>query len=273
MSRRFARISMVMLFAATCAWTAGAARPEEATGRFERTLKVNGTVDLDVETGAGKITVRTGESSTVRVIGSIKAVKIWILGSGEEMVRKVEKDPPIEQNGNFIRVGRFKDGELSKGVSISYEFIVPADTRVRAKSGVGDISVDGIRGNVHANTGAGSLWVLRTGGEVWADTGVGDVEIRGAKGIVRAKSGAGSIKVEGTPKGTWELDTGIGNVSVQLPANAAFDLRASTGVGSIHTKHPIEVTGDIASSSARGKVRGGGPLLDIKSGAGSIYID
>ena len=42
-------------------------------GSFERALNVSGQVDLDVSTGSGNISVRTANSSTVRVRGLIRA--------------------------------------------------------------------------------------------------------------------------------------------------------------------------------------------------------
>src|ERR1700737_3715839 len=42
-------------------------------GEFERTLQVNGHVDLQVETGSGSIEVHRGGSNQVHVVGHISA--------------------------------------------------------------------------------------------------------------------------------------------------------------------------------------------------------
>jgi hypothetical protein len=39
----------------------------EREGSFDRTLAVNGAVDLNVETGSGRIEVRPGDTSSVRI--------------------------------------------------------------------------------------------------------------------------------------------------------------------------------------------------------------
>jgi DUF4097 and DUF4098 domain-containing protein YvlB len=245
---------------------------ETRTGRFEKTFKVNAPVELDVDTGAGKVTVRVGDSSSVRVIGILRAVDMWSSERAARAIREVEANPPVEQKGNFIRVGHLF-GELRKGIQVSFEISVPPETAVRAKTGLGDIVVEGVRRGVRADTGAGSLWLSGLKGEIWVETGLGDVEVRNAAGVVRVKSGAGSIKVEGIPGGTWRLDTGLGNVTVRMESTASFDLRAKTGLGSIHSRHPIEIRDALMSSEARGKVRGGGPLIDISTSAGSIHIE
>ena len=81
-----------------------------AEGRFERTLQVTGPVDLTVQTGAGTVTVRTGDASKVEVRGTIRA---WGGLFSEDEARKrvsyIESHPPIEQNGNVIRIGKAGD--------------------------------------------------------------------------------------------------------------------------------------------------------------------
>ena len=54
----------------------------EAEGHFERTLKVSGHVDLDVQSGSGNITVHPGDSSSVVVQGHIKAGSSWFSSGG-----------------------------------------------------------------------------------------------------------------------------------------------------------------------------------------------
>jgi hypothetical protein len=245
----------------------------EVTGRFERTLQVTGRVELDVDTGAGKISVRAGRAGAVRIVGQIRAMDVWDRSSAESRIRGIEKDPPVAQQGNIIRVGHALNRELRKGISINFEITVPADARLHAETGLGDILADGLRGDVRAETGAGSIFISNCAGEVQAGTGLGGIEVRGAKSAVRAKTGSGNLTVEGAPAGIWKLETGLGNVSVRVEEKSAFDVEAHTGLGSVHTRHPLEVRGDWTSSEVRGKVRGGGPLIQISTGLGSIHID
>jgi hypothetical protein len=242
------------------------------TGRFEKTLKVSAPVELDVDTGAGKVTVRAGDASSVRIVGTLRTVDVWSSERAARAIREVEANPPVEQKGNYVRVGHLF-GELRKGIQISFEITVPAETSVRIKTGLGDVVVKGVRRGVRVDTGAGSIWLEGVGGEIWADTGLGDVDVRAAAGAVRVKSGAGSIKMEGRPGGTWRLDTSLGNITVRVAPGAAFEVRAKTALGSIHSRHTIEIRDALLSSEARGKVRGGGALLDLSTGAGSIHIE
>src|SRR5262249_15887975 len=77
-----------------------------ATGHFEGTLQVSGPVDLDVVSSSGNITVHTGTGNSVSVSAKIRAQNSWLFGGDEEAkVRRIEQNPPIEQQGNTIRIG------------------------------------------------------------------------------------------------------------------------------------------------------------------------
>lgn len=299
-----------------------------AEGKFERSLTVSGPVELDVTTGSGDITIRRGEAGRVHVVGTIRANAGIFGGDVQEKVRELEANPPIEQNGNSIRIGHITDPELRRNISISYEISAPAETRLHAQTGSGDQTVEGISGpikagsgsghlrieqataDVRANTGSGNL-VLNTvsssvyahtgsgyiratklSGRLVAETGSGDVELeqsdltdvavntgsgkvvaRSVRGPVSIQTGSGDISVDGTDPGEWKLQAGSGTIRVRLPADAAFEFFAHTGSGSIRTQHPLTMTGSINKHELRGKVRGGGPLLQARTGSGDIYVE
>ncbi len=298
--------AVIALLAAAPAWSAA------AEGKFERALKVTGAVELDVTTGSGDITVSPGEPGRVFVRGFIHAGRDWLGGSRspEEKVRFLEANPPIVQTGNVIRIGHIEDRELRRNVSISYELVVPAETRLKSETGSGNQTIQGIRGPVKADTGSGNLRLSNIGGDVDADTGSGDielngirgsvaadtgsgdvileqtgpgevkvdtgsgsVEIRGAAGIVWADTGSGDITAEGQPAGPWKLSTGSGNIRLRVPAAVGFDFHATTGSGEIYTEGPITVQGALKRDDLRGKVRGGGVLIELETGSGNIRIE
>ena len=215
-------------------------------GKFERTLKITGAVDLDVKTGAGNITMRSGDSASLRITGTIRARD----GSGDATgkVRRLESNPPIEQNGNTIRIGQIEDRDLMRDVSISYELVVPTETRVRSQTGSGNQTIEGVRGPVEAATGSGGLSITNIGDEVRASTGSGDIRVDSVKGRLRATTGSGSIggmgiagpvvattgsgtiKLEQTGTGGAEVNTGSGSVQI---SGVRGSLRVHTGSGNV----------------------------------------
>jgi DUF4097 and DUF4098 domain-containing protein YvlB len=300
-------------------------------GKFDRTLNVTGRVDLEVTTGSGSIDIRAGSSSVVEIHGIIRANDDW-KNNAQEKVRYLTTNPPIEQNGNVIRIGQIEDQTYRNNVSIAYEIIVPAETQVQAKTGSGSERLEGVRGPVEASTGSGSISVYsiasdvnaRTGSgsihldqvagnveahtgsgsirggniagsikadtgsggirlgqtsvesgatrEVEASTGSGSIEINGVNGPLHAESHSGGISVTGNPSGDWKLNASSGSVALTLTANPAFDLYAHSSSGRISVDHPVTVSGTISKHEMRGKVRGGGHLIDVRTNSGGITI-
>ena len=263
----------------------------EREGSFDRTLTVSGAVDLNVETGSGRIEVRTGDGSSVRIHGVIRAHDDFF-GSEGEGIHEIEKNPPISQTGNYIKISQPLDERLRRHISISYELVVPRETKLRAHTGSGSENVEGIKGPAELETGSGSVTVARvddavhiqTGsgrihlegvnGKLDAHTGSGSIEGTGIRGPINAHTGSGSVRLEQTLAGPLEAHTGSGSVNVRLPANAAFDLYAHTGSGHVTVDHPITVEGNIGRGhEVRGKVNGGGPLVDVRTGSGGVRIE
>jgi hypothetical protein len=291
------------LFATT---TAFASTPQ---GTFDRTLQVNGPVDLEVLTRSGDVTVRAGGSGSVQIHGKIYVGDHWLFGNRQTDVHEIEQNPPIRQEGNSVHI----DYVNARNVSIDYEITVPANSSVRSHSGSGDQIIEGTHGNAEIETGSGNVKMrgvtgeirLQTGsgdiraheisGSVKGGTGSGDVEleetgpgnvdlhagsgdinVRGVQGAFHGESGSGDITVQGAQTGPWEIRTGSGNVRVKLPANAGFEADISTSSGSVDVGPPIEMTvqGRVGESHKRvqGKSRGGGPLLSVHTGSGNIHI-
>jgi DUF4097 and DUF4098 domain-containing protein YvlB len=280
-----------------------------AEGKFNRTLTVSGSVSLDVTTGSGDITVRTGGANQVVVHGTVRSSNNWFGGDSESAVRSVQSNPPIEQNGNSIRIGYNLPEDARHHVSISYEVTVPPDTSFRGNTGSGNVGVQGLRkdvtvttgsgdvnlrelgpqssartgsGNIKgqdvalpfkAHTGSGSIEADLTGnGDADVETGSGSVRLRGVKGGLRGRTGSGDLTVDGNAQGSWNLHTGSGTVRVALGGSQGFNLNAHTGSGSIHSDLPITVQGSLNRHELKGAVRGGGPDVDVSTGSGDIDI-
>jgi len=291
-------------------FTSAAALASTPQGTFDKTLSVSGPVDLEVLTHSGDVHVRAGSTGSVQIHGKIYVGDRWFGGRREDDVHAIEQNPPIRQNGNSIHI----DYVNYRNISIDYEITVPEQTTVRTKSGSGDQTIEGTRGNVEVQTGSGDVRLSNLQGEIRLQTGSGDVRARQVSGTVRGGTGSGDIEVEesgpgdidlhtgsgsitargvqggfrgetgsgeitaeGKPSGPWEAHTGSGNVRLHLPSNAAFDADISTSSGSIDVGAPVEMTveGRVGDShkSIHGKVRGGGPLLRVRTGSGDIRIE
>ncbi len=280
-------------------------------GTFDRTLQVNGAVDLEVLSKSGDITIHNGSAGTVSIHGKIHVGNDrWFGGERKADVQEIQNNPPIRQNGNSIRI----DYVNASNISIDYEITVPENTAVRAHTGSGDQNVEGLKGNVDLESGSGDMKLARLTGDmhfqtgsgnvtgrelagpvrakagsgdiVVDETGAGDVEMRtgsgnitvkGINGGFHAEAGSGDIRGQGSPRNLWSVRTGSGNVTLQLPSEAAFDVDISSSSGTVTLGHPVTTTvqGRIQESrkSVVGKVRGGGPTISVHTGSGDVRVD
>lgn len=270
-ARQLATLGICFVALSACDVVEIAAQSERARGSFERTLSVNGPVDLSVRTGSGSIQIRTGSGERVQVIGRVSAGSRDGLDPAER-VRRVESAPPIEQNGNTIRIGDTHDDPIYRNVSISYEIVVPANTTINSQTGSGSQSIGSVNGAVRAQTGSGDIRVERTGGSLQAQTGSGSIRVDSVGGEVRAQTGSGSVDVRQIAKADVSVHTGSGSVTLSLPPDAAYTLDAQTGSGGISTSQPLTVQGRIGRNHLTGTVRGGGNSVRVRTGSGSIDI-
>jgi hypothetical protein len=104
-------------------------------------------------------------------------------------------------------------------------------------------------------------------------TGSGRIELRGVHGRLSARAASGTIEAEGSPTGDWRLHTGSGGVTLRLPADAGFELEASTGSGGLTTSHELTISGTMSRHELRGKAHGGGPLVSVSTGSGSVRVE
>ena len=262
------------------------AMDDAVEGRFERTLQVSGPVTLNIETRSGNIVVTRSGDGAVQVVGRIRARGM----NAAERVQQLESTPPIQQTGNTIRIGKIEDETLRRKISISYELQVPADTRLDAGTGSGDVIVEGILGPANAATGSGNVRFSDIERAAEATTGSGDILLDALDAGVRATTGSGNISAKNL-RGALNLNTGSGDVMVEQ--SALGEVRVQTGSGNVHVsgvkgRLTAETgSGDLAiegrpeeawklsagSGNLHLKVGGGGYELDAETSSGDIRVD
>ncbi len=243
-------------------------------GKFERTLNVTGPLSLYVLTGSGSIEVRAGNAGIVRVYGTIR-VQDDMRASAEEKLHYLEANPPVEANGNSIRIGRTDNPAYRNNVSISYVIDVPADTRLTSRTGSGSQRIEGLRQSIDVSTGSGSIAITDIEGGVNAQTGSGSIEARSIAGQTELRTGSGSIRAESIA-GSIKAGTGSGHITLEqrMPERSATaDVEAHTGSGGIEV---TGVFGSLQAGTGSGSIRAeGNPVRDwsISTSSGSVTIE
>ena len=279
-------------------------------GQFEKTFQVTGPVNLEVQTRSGDITVRGGPAGSVTIRGKIYVGDHWLFGNRRGDVSEIEQNPPLHQDGNDIHIDYVtaRDISVDYEITVPADTAVHAHSgsgnqtiegthgnadleagsgdmrlsqltgEIRLQTGSGDVRAREISGPVRGTAGSGNIELEETGsGDIDLHTGSGNITARGIQGAFRGDAGSGDITAEGTMTGAWEIRTGSGNVHIRLPADAAFDANLSTSSGTLSVDAPLTMTvqGRVqdAHKSVMGKVRGGGPMLTLRTGSGDIHIE
>lgn len=268
-----------------CACLAWGSEPRSV----DRTLPVSGPVVLDVRSDPGGVIISAGTSTSVRVHAVIKPLYGRVdLNVAEANIRALVKDPPIEQEGNRIRIGYVKDPSLLRAVTIRFEIETPRATEVQARTRSGRIRVDGISGPVAATTGSGRTEISNVASEIRVNGGSGAVTIRNAGARVFVRTQSGGVDLAGV-RGAVEAETSSGRTEMTDVAGGVRSTTTSGSItalqigGSVHAQTnsaAIRISqtnpAPIRAISGSGAIKvtlaaGGGYQLDAQSGSGKVF--
>lgn len=280
---------------------------------FKRTLHTGPAPHVSVNTGSGYVHIMSADISEVQVTGHVrKGGGNWGWSGGgnvEERIRSIVANPPIEQNGDNIVIGRMRDRDAQRNINIDYDVLIPRKASAEGRSGSGDVRAANLDGafsggsgsgdlevvNAHSSvrldTGSGSVRareiygpaVLKSGsgdielqqvaaGDVLAETGSGSIRLRGVKGALRATTGSGDVEAQGATAGDWRITTGSGSVRLDLGRQASFHIDASTGSGDIRLAQMTGTDTQMNHHHLSTTVNGGGPAVRIQTGSGDIEV-
>jgi DUF4097 and DUF4098 domain-containing protein YvlB len=199
-------------------------------------------VRIDLTNGSGRVEVLKGSDGQVRIHGEVRAGGVTS-SDARKRLNDILANPPIEQSGNVIRIG--KEKFRLRNVSIDYRIEVPHDTALESTVGSGSQSIQDIRGPARLTTGSGEVRAMRIreetqitsgsgsleatdiGGDLRCTTGSGSITISGVQGDARITSGSGSITVS-KPMGRVEAHTGSGGIAIE-GATSDLNVRAASG--------------------------------------------
>lgn len=237
---------------------------------FEKSYTVSGDAVLDATSDSGDIVVRTGTGSTIQVRGRVDVRKGWgVPANAADLAQQVAAQPPVSQTGNTVTLARIADETTRKAVSISYEVTVPGRTAVTARSGSGNVLVQGTQLALSARTGSGDVRVGGIGADADLRSGSGDIEVNGVAGTARINTGSGGVRATGIGAGL-HASTGSGDIDAALTGKG--DVQTSTGSGSVRL---TGVVGAVSASTGSGDVNVAGTPTGnwkLSTASGSVAV-
>src|SRR5258708_32938785 len=176
--RRAAVLSAVFLLTtlATYALPAGAAE----TATFDRSFTVTAPVRIELSNGSGNVEIRGSADGTVHVHGKVSPGGWSIFGGSGKSVEEVASNPPLEQSGSTIRIG--KNSSWLKNVTIDYQVAGPHDTEINAGVAPAGITVDHVKGPVKASSASGYVHVYRVERDTQLNAASGSIDASGIGG-------------------------------------------------------------------------------------------
>lgn len=255
---------------------------------FTQTLQVTGPVSLEVFSKSGMVRVRRGDDGVVVIRGVLRARRSFWWGQPEEQVKWLAANPPVEQNGNTIRIGDGADRWMLRRVDFLVEIAAPrqsglralgdsADVRVRGLDGPvecetdsGEIEIAGIGSHVSAASDSGAISICDVNGAVDARTDSGVIEALEVGGRVDARTDSGEIHVSQTVVAPVEARTDSGQITVKLAEGGGYTLRIRTDSG--HITMPEMALGGVSGRDIEFAVRGGGAPVDLETDSGAIEV-
>ena len=243
-----------------------AARAEQ----WSKTYSLSGAPDLRVETSDANIHVDTWDQKQIEATIVSSHYKF---GSGGLTVEE-------HQTGDTVEINlRFPHNLVNfnfTGHRVDINIHMPREGRVQLHTGDGKIELADFKGEMDVNSGDGAEEIHRVEGKLHASTGDGHINADGRFDALNLKSGDGRVDARATAGSTlaeeWMLHTGDGSVSLEVPDNLSADLYLHTGDGHIDVNLPMTTEGRIRESEVRGKLNGGGKLITVHTGDGSINV-
>ena len=217
---------------------------------WSKTYTVSGKPDLRVETSDANIRVTTWDQNTIEVKVETSRYKI-----GEGGIRVEE-----HQNGDTVEIEvRYPHHNFNvEWGSHRVDVIVqmPREGRVNLHTGDGKIDLAGFKGDMDLHSGDGSENLEGVDGKLHASTGDGHITAQGRFDELELKTGDGHVEVRATQGSTlaagWRLETGDGNVSLEIPSELSADVSLHTSDGHIDLDMPIVTEGKIGQNEVHG---------------------
>ena len=218
-----------------------AVAPFACADEWSKTYKLSGKPDLHIETSDANIRVTTWDQNTIEAKVITSHYKI-----GEGGIRVDE-----HQNGDVVEIEvRYPH----HGITVEWgqhrvDIVIqmPREGRVNLRTGDGKIDLSGLKGEMDLHSGDGSENLEGVDGKLRASTGDGHITAHGRFDELELKTGDGHVEVRAVSGSSlaagWRLETGDGNVSLEVPGDLAADVDLHTSDGHIDLDMPVTTAG------------------------------
>src|SRR4051812_32630747 len=166
--------------------------------RDQKQFRVTGTPSVQVTTFDGSIQIQSWDNPQV-------LVEIEKRGPTREAVAALDVKTSQQGNAIVVEVPRPTQSLRIVGMRFSasarLKVWLPKRSDVKARSGDGAISIEGVDGRIDVHTGDGNIRAKAVSGELTLNTGDGAVTVERAQGRLSVDTGDGGVNVSGSLSG------------------------------------------------------------------------
>jgi len=234
-----------------------------------------GGKNLPAEFFQGKLLIEQKQNSvSIREVPGLSSAlgSLYSIDYRIDVPYRTEVDSTVSGTGNQTLEGVYGPAKLVSGtgdIEAKYVRFAPLD----AKTGKGNISCTRCF-EVNAETAEGNITLLEDGNsKALVKSGRGRIEVAGARGAVDAATQAGALHIRAVPSDDWQLESTSGNIRVELPPQAKFEIEASSDSGEINIERDDMRKPEGEVQHLHEQVNGGGKHILARSVKGSISIE
>ncbi len=239
-------------------------------GQWSKTYAVSGRPELRVSTGDGQVRLDVWDQSRIEAridtVGYEIGKDVQVIESQTGNRVTIETKFPVLRWG--LHIGRR---------SLTLTLKVPREATLDLRTGDGDVTVTGAKGDIRLRTGDGAIDARQLDGRLVASSGDGRITVDGRFDVLDLHTGDGPVDAAVSPGSNvaspWSVRSGDGSVTMRLPADFRANLDAYTGDGRLTFDLPVTVSGLVNPSHLRGTLNGGGGALTVRTGDGAIRLD
>ncbi len=207
----------------------------------------------DVEVGSVEGAVSVATSSGDIELGTVRGPLSVTTSSGDVEADRVEGSVEVRTSSGGLEMGTVRGAAVSFTTSSGDFSVDRLDAAAfRARSSSGDIEAGALAGNAEVSTSSG------------------DVSLGAVEGDLAVSTSSGDLRADLVKPGRTDVTTGSGGVRLRVPASLAADVDLRGG--SVRIDRALWFAGEIEDRRAEGEVGGGGALLRVRTGSGSVSL-
>ena len=197
------------------------------------------------------------------------------LAVGQALVSNVNGDLRVDVAAASVTADHSR-GSLFVDAGSGDVRVSEAEGEVTIDTGSGDVIVSGVRGpRLSLDTGSGNVTADGIAADVLkVDTGSGNVEASGIKARdVKIDTGSGGVRlVLLSDIEALHVDTGSGDVTIDVPADFGAHVDIETGSGDIDLRGVQLRATRLQSDHLRGEVGDGRGQMKVSTGSGGVIL-